>query len=329
MARVTQEDVAREAGVSRALVSFAFRDVGRVSPATKQLILDAAQRIGYRHNRMAARLASRRTNTIGMFIPDLRNTIIPDIYEGVREATDAASEQLVIAVSDADGKRDRAAIDELMGVQVDVSIVPGCVLPSEELLELAQVCPMVVATREVAGLDSVLSDPVRGSALVVEHLVQLGHRRIVHIAPPVGTVFHHRADAYADAMRSAGLEPKVVHCGFRQADAADVAGELLDAPVPPTAIFADNDVAALGVLDAMAARGLRAPDDLSVVGYDNTPTSALPGISLTSVDQQAHRMGRLAAETAVRRLRDPDAVPVVRILDPSLIVRASSGPPLT
>ena len=327
MAHVTMEDVAREAGVSRALVSIAFRDVAGVSPATKQSIFDAAKRIGYRHNVMAARLASRRTNTIGMFIPDLRNTVIPDIYEGVREAADAAAQQLVIAVSSADGQRDRAAIEELMGVQVDISVVPGCVLPSRELLELAASRPMVIATREVRGLDSVLSDPVRGSMLVVQHLIELGHTRIAHIAPPHGNVFHQRADAYADAMRRARLEPHVVHCGYHQSEAAAVAGELLDAAKPPTAIFANNDVAALGVLDAMAARGLRAPDDVSVVGYDNTPTSALPGISLTTVDQQAHRMGLLAAETAIRRIQDPHAAPVVRILDPTLIVRASSGPP--
>lgn len=326
MARVTQEDVAREAGVSRALVSFALSDVGRVSPDTKKLILDAAQRIGYRHNRMAARLASRRTNTIGMFIPDLRNTIIPDIYEGVREAADVASQQLVIAVSGADGGRDRAAIEELMGVQVDISVVPGCLLPTKELLELAAANPMVLATREVAGLDCVLSDPVLGPELVVQHLTALGHRRIAHIAWPEGTVFRNRADAYVDAMRTAGLEPWVVHTGFRQSDAATTAGELLDGPNAPTAIFANNDVGALGVLDALAERGLSAPRDVSVVGYDNTPTSALPGVSLTTVDQQAHRMGRLAAETAIRRLQDPSGAPVVRILDPSLVVRGSTGP---
>jgi DNA-binding LacI/PurR family transcriptional regulator len=327
VARVTMEDVAREAGVSRALVSIAFRDVPGVSAETKRQILDTAQRIGYRHNTVAARLASHRTNTIGLFIPDIRNTVIPDIYEGVREAADAASQQLVVAISGDDGDRDRAAIEELMGVQVDISVVPGCLLPSAELRELAKARPMVVATREVTGLDSVLSDPVRGSVLVVRHLVDLGHRRIAHIAPPEGNVFHYRADAYVEAMKKAGLEPDVRYCGYRQSDAAAAAGELLDEPHPPTAIFANNDVAALGVLDAMAARGLRAPDDLSVVGYDNTPTSALPGISLTSVDQQAHRMGRLAAETAVRRIQDPEAPAVVRILDPSLIVRASSGPP--
>lgn len=327
MVRVTMKDVAREAGVSRALVSIAFRDVAGVSAATKKSIFEAAQRIGYRPNMMAARLASRRTNTIGMFIPDLRNTIIPDIYEGVRAGADSASKQLVIAVSGADGERDRAAIEELMGVQVDISVVPGCLLPSHDLLELARACPMVIATREVTGLDSVLSDPVRGSMLVVRHLVELGHRRIAHVAPPEGNVFHHRADAYVEAMRNAGLDPWVVHCGYRQADAAAVAGELLDAAIPPTAIFANNDVAAVGVLAALATRGLRAPDDVSVVGYDNTPTSALPGVSLTSVDQQAHRMGRLAAETAVRRIQDPSAAPVVRILDPTLIIRDSSGPP--
>lgn len=321
------EDVAREAGVSRALVSIAFRDVPGVSAATKKSILDAAHRIGYRPNIVAARLASRRTNTIGMFIPDLRNTIIPDIYEGVREAADHASQQLVIAVSGADGARDRAAIEELMGVQVDISVVPGCLLPTAEVLELAKACPIVLATREIAGLDCVLSDPVRGSALVVRHLVELGHRRIAHIAWPEGNVFHNRADAYVEAMRKSGLEPWLVHSGYRQADAAVTAGELLDAANPPTAIFANNDIAALGVLDAMAARGLRAPDDVSVVGYDNTPTSALSGVSLTTVDQQAHRMGRLAAETAIRRIQEPSAPPVVRILDPSLIVRRSSGPP--
>lgn len=327
MARVTMEDVAREAGVSRALVSIAFRDAPGVSQETKKRILNAARQIGYHHNIVASRLASHQTNTIGMFIPDVRNTIIPDLYDGVREAADRAAHHLVISISDADGKRDRSALEELLGVQVDVAVVPGCSLPDEELLELSQIRPMVAATREVPGLDSVLSDPRAGAELAVRHLHGLGHRRIWHIAPPVGSVFHHRSDSYEACMRELGLEPVVVHSGYRQSDAARAAATMLDDPRPPTAIFANNDVAALGVLDALGERGLRAPKDVSLIGFDNTPTAALPGISLTSVDQHARRLGRLAAEAALRRISTPDAAPLVRVLDPLLVVRGSTGVP--
>ncbi|MDF1488062.1 LacI family DNA-binding transcriptional regulator [Tessaracoccus caeni] len=325
---ITLEDVARDAGVSRALVSMAIRDVPGVNSQTRDRILATAERLGYRPNRLASRLASRSTTAIGVFLLDLRQDVYADMFDGIRDVTQDEKLHLVLAVGAHDGTLDGNALDSLMQSRVDIVIATGLLLPDDDVRAFSRHTPIVSVARQIDGVDSVASDNVRGALLATEHLIGLGHRRIVFLANPQTDGYTGRQEGYVDTMTRAGLEPWLVGSQYSRRQAARDIAPVLALPVDerPTAVFAHNDQAALGVLDAMATLGLRAPDDISVVGYDNSQVSQAPGTQLTTVDIHGEELGEEAARMALRRLEEPSAPPASHVSQPTLVVRATSGP---
>lgn len=324
---VTMTDVARAAGVSPALVSLAFRDAYGVSKSSREHILATAAQMGYQPNRVAARLASKADDTLGVFLLDLHNEVFADMFDGMREAAHQSGRELVLTVGSISGALDRPALDSLVRARVDVTIAAGLLLPDADLATYAGRLPLVSVARIVPGFDAVASDNELGATLAVEHLLSLGHRRIVHLASPPTDGYLGRRAGYTRAMQKAGLTPQAITCGYSRSAASELAGPLLDSTGRPTAIFTHNDQTALGVLDAVHARGLRVPEDITVVGYDNTSASKLPGVDLTTVDLHPVDLGRRAAEIAILRSNDPELEPMVEVFSPSLLVRASSAPP--
>lgn len=306
---ITMETVAREAGVSRATVSLVYRGAKGPSRASVEKVLAAGARIGYRPNALAARLASKRTNTLGLTILDLANEVFVQIAEGVRDTLAGTDQKLVLAAARPEQGDELDAVEGLLGTRVDAAIVSGSMLSDEQLTMLAASTPFVIISRLVPGLDSVASDDRQGGTLATQHLIELGHRSIVHLIPPVASHYSGRGDGYSASMRAAGLTPRTVDTGFSINDATATATQLLRSAERPTAIFANNDIAALGVLTAAASLGIAVPAELSVIGYDNTRAAALPGVALTSVDQQARRLGQLGAEYALAAL-DSDGAAV-------------------
>lgn len=326
---VTMQDIATELGVSRALVSMAFRDVAGVNAQTRQTVLDTAVRMGYRFNRVASRLASRVTNTYGVFLLDLRLDVYADMFDGIRKVADADDKQLVLAVGSNDGTRDSEALDSLLQSRVDIIIATGLLLPDAPVRALNEQVPIVSIARQIDGVDSVHSDNIAGARAATRHLLELGHRRIAFLSNPQTDGYLGRRIGYVETMASAGLSPWVIDSHYSRAQAeVDVAPALaLPDWERPTAVFAHNDQAALGVLDALAALGLRAPSDVSVVGYDNSMVSQAPGTQLTTVDIHGEQLGRQAAEVAARRLAEPETPPINLISPPSLVIRGTTGPP--
>ena len=325
---VTMQDIATELGVSRALVSMAFRDVAGVSAQTRTTILETAERLGYRFNRVASRLASKVTNTLGVFLLDLRQDVYADMFDGIRAVADEQERHLVLAVGSIDGRRDAQALDSLFQSRVDVVIATGLLLPDDAVRAFNAQVPLVSVARQIDGVDSVHSDNIAGARAATDHLLKLGHERIVFLANPPTDGYLGRREGYASTMEAAGLEPWVVESSYSRRGAADDIAPVLSLPPEsrPTAVFAHNDQAALGVLDAMADLGLTAPRDVSVVGYDNTLVSRAPGTSLTTVDIHGEELGRQAATAAARRLLDPEAAPVNLVSAPTLVVRSTTGP---
>ena len=323
---VTMDDVAREAGVSRALVSIAYRGVAGVSEETKKRVFAAADKLGYRPNRIAATLASKVSNTLGIFLQDLRNDIFADIFDGVREVANINGRHLVLAIGDIDGGMDARALDTLLQSRVDVVIAAGLVLPDVAVRQFARTMPMVSVMRLVEGVDGVYSDNLAGARAATRHLISLGHRRIAFLANPQTDGYLDRQRGFLEQMEAARLEPQIIPSHYSRGLAAQDIGEALDSTDCPTAIFAHNDQAALGVLDAMASRGLHAPADISVVGYDNSGVSKAPGTELTTVNLHGRKLGRDAAAMALQRLADPSAPANHKVRLPSLVVRTTTGP---
>ncbi|WP_460993020.1 LacI family DNA-binding transcriptional regulator [Sinomonas soli] len=327
----TQADVAREVGVSRTLVSFAFRNAPGVSEETRHAIFEAARRLGYRPNRIAADLARKHATTIGLHLLDLHNEVYADIFAGVREALEGSGVRVILSVGDVRGRGGADPGDEvgsLLEARVGVVIAATLTGTDASVREAAAAVPIVSVARRIEGVDSVYSDDAAGARAATGHLLDLGHTRIVHLTGPHWEGHTERQRAYRERMHDAGLPPRVLAAPeftFEAAQAA--AARILDSPDRPTAVFAHNDQLALGVREAAADLGLRVPEDLSVVGYDDSRIARLAGIRLTSVDLDAHELGAAAGAAALARLADPSAPAVDRCSAPRLVVRTSTAPP--
>ncbi len=322
------EDVAAAAGVSRALVSLVMRDSPQVSAKARSAVLDAAAQLGYRRNLAASNLAARRTMTIGLLLNDLHNPWYAEIADGIHTTAERAGYQVILATGRRSPAVESRAADAFLASRVDGIIVAGCRLPLARLTEIAREVPVVSAGRSLSGatLGSVSADDAEGTRLAIEHLYQLGHRRIAHVDGGRGAASAPRRAGYLAAMRSLGLgEHTQVIAGDFTEEAGNRAGQrLLREGRVPTGIFAANDLSAVGVMDALERAGLAVPGDVSVVGYDNTAFAALNHIGLTTIDQPRNRMGRVAATMLLESLHGEDALTHVQ-MRPQLVVRTTSG----
>jgi DNA-binding LacI/PurR family transcriptional regulator len=324
------EDVAREAGVSRALVSLVMRDQPNVSADRRRRVLEVAGRLGYRPNAMARSLASRRTRTVGVVLDDLRNPFFAEIAGGVEELASDLGYQLLLGAGGRLARRERTALATLLEYRVDGVILVSPRMPASEFAPAAAEIPVVVVGRQVrsADADCVLIDEQHGTGLVLDHLVALGHKRIAHVDAGRGAGGPQRRAAYLRGMKARRLASyaRVIPGDFTEEAGTNAARELLAEPELPTAVFAANDMAAAGLLGEFDRTGVAVPDDISIVGYDNISIAHLAHVSLTTVDQPRTEMGRMALELLLERVerRRPR---VVRLVEPTLVVRSTTARP--
>ena len=261
---VTMDDVAARAGVSRAAVSFALRNSPKVSASQRAHIVRVAAELGYRPNINASRLASSSTGTIGVVFSDLHNLLYADALDGFAGGLAGGSEQMLLASGFHDPIRERAAVESLLSHRVDGIALLGSQLPVEEIQQLAREVPTVVAGRRVDAVDWVAVDDTAGAALATEHLISLGHRRIAHIDGGGGAGAALRREQFLMTMRIHRLarQAMVVDGDYTESVGRSTARELLTSANPPTAIFAANDLSALGVLAATRSLRLSVPRDV-------------------------------------------------------------------
>ncbi|MGB1631198.1 MAG: LacI family DNA-binding transcriptional regulator [Acidimicrobiales bacterium] len=329
MSRPTMDTVAERAGVSRALVSLVMNDSPKVSDAKRTAVLEAAAALGYLPNLHARSLAQQRTKTFGIIINDIHNPFFAEVVSGIEAAADEHGFSVLILNGGRDPGRERRAVETHLQFQVEALILVGTRLDDDELEQASRVAPTVIVASgpDHPGVDTITANDTIGAALAVDHLVALGHTDIVHLDGGDNISSRPRAAGFARAMRAAGLEPRVVRAGDGEADAEAAVVQLVEEEAVPTAIFAFNDLLAAGVLDVLESAGLRVPDDVSVVGYDNTFIAQLNHMSLTAVDQPRRKMGELAVQTMLERIEDNRTKPTNLDLAPTLAVRGSTGPP--
>jgi DNA-binding LacI/PurR family transcriptional regulator len=325
------EDVAREAGVSRALVSLVMRGSSKVSEKRRARVLTAADRLGYRPDTIARHLASRRTQTVGVLLNELHNPFYAEIMDGVYGVADELDYHVLIGASGGRAGGEQGTLETLLDLRVDGVILIGPRLPTSAIVAAAAWIPVVVVARPVRApeVDSIMDDERLGASLVVEHLAALGHRRILHIDGGRGAGAATRRACYAAAMRAAGLgdEIRVVSGDYTDVAGARAAARLLASGDLPTAIFAANDFVATGAIDQFDEAGLSVPRDISIVGYDNIFLAALRRLALTTINQPRGEMGRLAVSSLVERIEGTRSTPARYRLAPELIVRDTTGPP--
>jgi DNA-binding LacI/PurR family transcriptional regulator len=323
----TIRNVAERAGVSKSLVSLVMRGSPHVSERRRQAVLQAARELGYRPNAVARSLVEGRTRLIGAIVADLHNPFFAEFLDGLQESLHGAGLRMLVGSGRWDPLFEAEAVEAFLEMRVDglvlLSVVP------ESLKEAAASVPVVmVGERDVHGVDIVVDDDELGASLAVDHLVELGHRRIAHIEGARSTTAHYRRAGYEKAMHRHGLAAEIVvePGDFTEDGGYRAARALLRRDPRPTAIFAPNDLVATGALSAADEQGMRVPADLSIVGYDNTHLAAIRHISLTSVDQPRRDMGRVAAELLTARIGDPSRHARQNLVVPHLVVRSTTGP---
>lgn len=327
----TIEDVAREAGVSRAAVSKVIRNAYGVSPSMRERVNAAIAALDYRP-RVAARAMRGSSFTLGIELPHIGNPFFAKIIAGATAALQGTGYQLIIAPADVDGEEGVRAIGALADRQVDGIVAISPLVSPEWLERLAARVPVVMLGRHdrSTAYDTVTGDDLEGTRLVMEHLFELGHRRIVHLTrseevtrPGSGNPHAIRLEGYLTHMRAAGLEEciRVVRTGLDEESARLDTLALLDEEVP-TAIFVGNDELAMGTLRALSEYHLTA-EQVSVVGYDDVDIASYPAISLTSVNQAGEAMGERAVRLLLERVQGRTE-PIHFSVEPSLKVRGST-----
>ncbi len=323
------DDVARRAGVSRALVSLALRGSAKVSDSSRAAVRRAADELGYRPNLMARHLASKQTRTFGLLINDLHNPYFPSVADGIKRAADAGGYRMLMNSAFLNDDDEARAIETFIDYRVDGLILTGSQVSAAVIEQAARSVPIVVVSRPMDStvVDTINNDDFLGAQMVVEHLIELGHRHICHIDGGRGAGSAQRLAGYQAMMHRHGFAPHIVPAAFTEASGALAAQEALASGRTISAMFAGNDLSALGVLDSLDSAGYVVPDDISLVGYDNTSVAALRHIGLTTVDQHRERLGELAIDALIERVEHGRTQAVHHVIAPSLVVRGTTAAP--
>lgn len=327
MAKPTMEDVARLAGVSRSLVSLVFQDAPNVSEARRLAVREAAAELGYRPNRLARNLARGRTMTIGVVIDDL-HPFFARALEGVEAHAESRGYHALIANAGRQSDRTVQALEQFSSLQVDGAIAVGARCEVSALIRATAEIPLVLVAYEAAAssVDTVNNDESAGAGMAVDHLIGLGHERIVHVNGGQGASSAGRSGGYSSAMKSHGLGSliDVIEGDYTYEAGQKAAIVIANRAQRPTAVFAANDINALGLISEFNRLGIDVPNQISVIGYDDTAYGGWGSQGLTTVHQPVFEMGGAAARLLIERIEGERADASHEVLEPNLVTRSST-----
>jgi DNA-binding LacI/PurR family transcriptional regulator len=325
--RPTLDDVAERAGVSRTLVSLTLRGLAGASEETTRVILQAASDLGYVPDAAARNLARNASQSIGVLLNDMHNPFFADVVGGLQTRMLEAGYHILMAVGE--GLRlERSVLDTFRSYRMEGAVLIGPEVREREIEAFGRGVATVVIGRQVRtdAVDVIVGDDRKGAMLAVQHLYDLGHRDIAHLdganIPGGGNA---RRRGYLDGMRRLGLDRyvRIAGGGFTLRHAADGI-DVLVRERPPTAVFAANDLVALGAMERLSELGLSTPGDVSIVGYDNTSIAAQRRVGLTSIDQPRVEIGELAASLLQERFAGRTEASR-HVLTPKLVERDSTA----
>jgi len=327
--RSTLADVARQAGVSTALVSLVMRGAPGASPANREKVHRVARELGYVPDSRARALRQGRSQLLGVMF-HVQQPFHADVIEGIYEAAEAAGYDVVLSAV-TDSRSEDKAIGTLLADRCQAVILVAPQSSREWLAEVGSRLPTVVLVRHVRHPDLavVRAADVKGLALAIDHLVSLGHTTIVHIDGAGSPSAEQRRRGYRAGMARHGLEPRILRGGWAEINGSQAVDRLLaEGGDLPTAIVAFNDPCANGALSSLHRAGIAVPDQVSVVGFDDTHLAGFSHIGLTTVRQDAGQMARLAVSRAISLIERTDGPDVHHdgVVVPVLVVRGTTGP---
>ena len=329
------KDVAELAGVSASTVSHVLNGTRKVSEDTRERVRLAIEELGYEPNLLAKSLKVSRTFTIGLLISDIQNPFFTSVIRGAEDVALSRGYHLFLCNTDEDPNREDEYVRELSKKRVDGLIVASSASRRNHTLQLRlEDVPFVFMDREVEGIeaDTVSVDNRLGMRLIAEHLTQLGHERVGMVSGPLEkSSGHERYHGLRDALADLGLplHDSLVRFGdFRVSGGREAAEELLRLPEPPTALVVSNNQMTLGALLAVRELGLRVPDEVSVVSFDDMEWAPLANPPLTALAQPTYEMGATAARMLLDKIeKKATGSPSKLFMEPELVVRESTGPP--
>lgn len=337
MGSVSIKDIARAAGVSHSTVSRALRNSTLIRPATRTRIQELARQMGYSPDTIARSLVTGRTRTVGIVVTTIADPFVAEVVRGVENRALPSGYSAILASSGGEPEREVAAVEMLRAKRVEAVIVTSSRVGALYLDRLEQQkVPVVLINDHSADAGpytfSVTVDNRGGGRLAAEHLLALGHRRIAFVAAAPGhSDSVERQAGYAEALAAHGLawDPALVLAGDGRAEGGAAAfAALVALPQRPTAVFCYNDMTAIGLLRAARLAGLRVPQDLSVVGFDDIVYASYVVPTLTTISQPTTALGECAMDMALALAGGaPGPVDSHVVMPGHLVVRESSGPP--
>ncbi len=334
--RVTITDIARELNIAPSTVSRALKDHPALKRETKQAVKALAKKLDYRPNLLALNLLQKKSNTIGVIVPEITSHFFSAIITGIQDVIGTSDYNIIICLSNESYDEEMTIVDKLSKIQVDGVLVS----PSSEtnnfdhLVRLQKSgIPVVVFDRDCPGLESdkVLVDDYSGAFQAVEYLIRSGCKKIAHLSGPINlSTAKHRLQGYLDALENNNMpiqKEYIVHVpGFSHKDGLKPTKKLLKLKDPPDAIFATNDNIAISAMHIAEKLEFRIPEDISIVGFDDQPNSSYVTPSLSTVWQPVYSIGMLSARILLHHLEEEDTKIGFRkeIFKPELVIRKSS-----
>ncbi|WP_421930354.1 ribose operon transcriptional repressor RbsR [Morganella morganii] len=327
----TMKDVARLAGVSTSTVSHVINNNRFVSDGVRKKVNDAIAELNYAPSALARSLKMNRTNTIGMLVTTSNNPFYAEVVRGVERSCYERGYSLILCNTEGDHKRMNSSLETLLQKRVDGLLLMCTEIkgPSAEVFSRYPRLPMVMMDWSpfAFGGDVIQDNSFLGGEIATNHLIENGFTRIACIAGPLDkSPAKSRLDGFYRAMAQVGLDvpPEyVLESDFEFSGGFSAMNQLLSLPVPPQAVFAGNDAMAVGAYQAIWQKGLRIPQDIAVIGYDDIDLAAFLTPPLTTIHQPKDELGKLAVDKLLRRMDDADAPSDLLVLTPALINRGS------
>jgi LacI family transcriptional regulator len=330
--RVTLQDVANHAGVSRATASLIVRNSPNISEEKKEKVLKSIRELGYVYDRVAANLRSQKSTTVGLIITDIANPFFSELLIGVHNALEAKGYTVFLGTTFDSDKKQENLLSTMLEHRVGGVILCPVSDSSKETIERISHLdvPIVLAVREIKELlcDYVGIDYTLGAKLAVEHLIEKGHQRIGFLGgSSESSAWKERKQGYCNALEKAGIEideSLIIENSVTREGGIHAVNKVLLHPNPPTAAFCFNDLVARGVMQGLKDAGLIPGDDMAVVGFDNVQETAIYSPPLTTVSSFARQIGSEAASLLHDRIVDNEREQRRIILEPELVVRKST-----
>lgn len=324
-------DVAKLANVSTATVSRVLRKPDKVSRDTREKVLEAIKELNYQPNMIARQFRTKETKTVLVVIPDVTSPFFSKVLRGIEHTALENGYRVVLGDTENDTSREQEYIELLLQQQADGMILLTARMDRTRLEEISNQFPVVLACEYIDELDvpTVSIDNIGGARKATEHLIELGHTKIAHITGPMNVILSRdRLKGYEQAMISHQLQmdPLYIQEGdFSLESGYSQMQHLLELEIPPTAAFVFNDLMAIGAIKAVKDKGLRVPEDIAVVGFDNIQMASVFEPNITTIDQPKYAIGKKAMDLLLNLMNGETLHKKKFVLKDELIVRESSN----